>query len=217
MALELIPSILCPDEASAHKNIDAVKDLVDYIQIDVLDNTLYPNQTWADPEVVTSWNLPCSIELDLMVADPKSVADAWKHVPTFKRAIWHIEAPVNHAELITYVQNLGREASLSIAPGTPFEKLEPFLGSITRVLVLGVKPGFSGQALLQETLSTVRALAKHPTLPLIAFDGGITEDNITELISAGVQAICPNSLIFKHPPVDQRIQEIRDKLTKIKR
>lgn len=217
MAPELIPSILCQTEDEVRTRLQLVENLVDWVQLDVLDGSLYANHTWADPGVVGGWRVTCSLELDLMVSNPRQWIQAWRQVPAFGRAIWHIEAPIDHQALIHEVREMGKQVGLSIGPGTPLSALEPFLPSIDRVLVLGVKPGWSGQNLIPETLNTVRSLAHHPSRPLIAFDGGITEDNLSLLMEAGVQAICPNSLLFQHPPLPERVAYIRAKLEALSR
>lgn len=217
MALELIPSILLQEETSVRTRIESLQNLVEWIQLDVLDNTLYSNTSWADAGVIREWNLSCKLELDLMVADPEKVIENWKDVAAFQRAIWHIEADIDHKFLIDHVRSLGREVGLSIAPGTSLQKLEPYLSQIDRVLILGVKPGWSGQAMIPETLKTVQALTECQPHPVIAFDGGINEETFAQIVIAGAQALCPNSWIFQYPPVQQRLEEIRAKLEKLKK
>lgn len=212
MAPELIPSILCQTEKEVHERLNSITDLVEWVQLDVLDNTLYQNITWADPDVVKTWNLACAIELDLMVADPGKAIEAWKDVSSFKRAIWHIEAPIDHRALIKEVRLLGKEVGLSLAPDTDIATLEPYLSLVDRILVLGVQPGWSGQTLIAKTIETVHKLTSRTPHPVIAFDGGISDDTLPVLLEAGVEALCPNSLIFKHPPIKERIEAIRARL-----
>lgn len=214
MAPELIPSILFPDEKTVRERIGSIQELVEWVQLDVLDDTLYANTSWADAKTVDSWNLPCNVELHLMVSDPQSVIEAWQQVTCFRRALWHVEAPINHKALIKTVKQLGRQAGLCLSPNTPLSHLEPYLSLIDRVLVLGVQPGWSGQALIPHTLETVRALVSREPHPTIAFDGGIADDTISLLLEAGAEAICPNSWVFKHPPIPERIEWIRGKLQK---
>ena len=214
MAPELIPSILLQDEASVRERMASLNGLIDWAQVDILDNTLYTNTTWADPAIIKTWNTPYKLELHLMVTDPKLHIEAWKEVPAFQRAVWHIETDIDHHALIQYTRSLGKEVGLSIAPGTRIEALTPYLNLIDRVLVLGVNPGWSGQAMIPSTLETVRALTSTTPHPVIAFDGGINDDTIDALLEAGTEAICPNSWIFKYPPIKERLEMIHGKLNK---
>ncbi len=214
MVPELIPALLCPDEASFHDRLKMIDSEASWVQIDILDGTLYANQSWADPHVVSDWDINTSLELHLMVADPARVINTWEIVPNFRRAIWHIEAEIDHASLIQTIRNSGRQVGLAIAPNTPLEKLLPYLPDIDRVLVLGVEPGWSGQPLVPATLDTVRSLNQQTPHPTISFDGGVTDETLPSIIKAGAESICAASLIFNHPPIPERLQEIRAKLEK---
>ncbi len=214
MAPELIPALLCQDETSFHDRLSLVDAQAPWVQIDILDGTLYANHSWADPHIISTWHLNSSLELHIMVEDPAHVIDTWNIIPTFKRAIWHIEAKIDHASLIQAVRNTGREVGLAIAPSTPLETLSPYLADIDRVLVLGVEPGWSGQSLIPTSLERIRQLHQQIPHPTISFDGGVTEETLPGIIQAGAESICASSLIFKHPPIAERLQEIRAKLEK---
>jgi ribulose-phosphate 3-epimerase len=214
MAPELIPALLCENETSFRDRLMLLEQEVPWVQIDVLDGTLYPNQSWADPNIVSAWDIHPSLELHLMVQDPEFIIDQWKNSLNFKRAIWHIEANIDHAALIQKVHNMGREVGLAMAPNTPLEALTPYLENIDRVLILGVEPGWSGQTLIPKTLEKVQALKTRSPHPVIEFDGGVTDETLEGIIQAGAESICVASLIFKHPPVVERIRAIRAKLEK---
>ncbi|MBP6945341.1 hypothetical protein KBD61_03385 [Patescibacteria group bacterium] len=214
MAPELIPALLCQDETSFHDRLKMVESEVPWVQVDILDGTLYANTSWADAHVISTWHINTSLELHLMVEDPAHIISTWNTVTSFRRAIWHIEAKIDHTSLIQAVRNTGREVGLAIAPSTPLEKLTPYLADIDRVLILGVEPGWSGQPLIPTSLEHVRQLQKQTPHPTISFDGGVTEETLPGIIKAGAESICASSLIFNHPPIPERLQEIRAKLDK---
>lgn len=214
MAPELIPALLCENETSFRDQLTLVEQEVSWVQIDILDGTLYPNQSWADPNVMSAWDIRPSLELHIMVQDPERIIEQWKNSLNFKRAIWHVEANIDHAALIQKVRDMGHEVGLAIAPSTSPDALTPYLESIDRVLILGVEPGWSGQALIPETLEKVHVLKTRSPRSMIEFDGGVTDETLEKIIQTGVQSICAASLIFKHPPVTERIKAIRAKLQK---
>lgn len=214
MAPELIPALLCQDEETFRERLELVDGLVDWIQLDILDNTLYPNTCWADPAVIETLPIQSNLELHLMVSDPGSIIEAWKDVTNFQRAIWHIEAPIDHHALIRHAKAQGLQVGLAIAPNTPIDQLLPYLKEIDRVLILGVEPGRSGQPLVATALKTVQTLSSMDAHPVIAFDGGVADETLPRILKAGADAICAASLIFNHPPIDQRIEEIRGRLAK---
>jgi len=63
-------------------------------------------------------------------------------------------------------------------------------------LVLGVHPGWSGQALIPSTVDKARELKQRFPALSVGFDGGITQERIPELVAAGVDRFCVASAIF---------------------
>lgn len=212
MAREFIPALLCQDRETMEKKLEALQGLVEWAQVDVLDGTLYANTSWYEAAFFREHPTSFLLELHLMVNDPEAVIQDWKDVPGFKRALWHVEAPIDHRVLIERVHELGLEAGLAIAPSTPIDRLIPYLEDVERILVLGVEPGWSGQPLVQKSLETVRFLSAQTTHPVIAFDGGVSEETLPELLNAGVEAVCAASFLFNYPPLHERIAEIRAKI-----
>jgi ribulose-phosphate 3-epimerase len=193
---EIIPAILAPDEATFRARLKIAEALAPCVQLDILDNTLYPFASWCDPEVLKTLNTKAELELHLMVSNPKRWLNDLRSVPSLRRAIWHIEAQVDHAELILLGQDLGIEVGLAIAPNTPLDMIEPFAEMIDEILVLGVEPGKSGQPLIPETIKKAKSTALSWPNVTVGFDGGITLENIGQLRTAGVTRYCAASAIF---------------------
>jgi len=194
--LEIIPAILANDEETFRARLKIAEAFASCVQIDILDNTLYPFTSWGEPADLKALETETELELHLMVSNPKRWLDGLRDLPAVKRAIWHIEARVDHAELILLCQDLGIEAGLAIAPRTPLEDIEPFAEMVDEILVLGVEPGKSGQTLEPETVKRAKTLALSYPNAAIGFDGGVTQENIGQLREAGVTRFCAASAIF---------------------
>lgn len=197
MKCEIIPTVLCKDAASAKRRIGLVQASVQTVQIDIMDQTLVPNNTWFNADTVATWTFDVDYEIHLMVNDPLPIIHAWKRVPNFVRAIVHAETPTKLGHLISAIKPLKINVGIAISPGTPIKKIIPHIKDIEMVLVMGGTPGFGGQAIDPRTLKTVQELRKRfPKLP-IGFDIGVNEQTIPDLKKAGVTRFCPGSAIFK--------------------
>ena len=194
----ILPTILEQTPEACREKIKVAETATKWIQWDVMDGKFVSNTTWADPSVIKNWTLHAKIELDLMVEDPVGVIARWQNVHAFRRAIWHIEADVDHAALIEEVRGQGREVGLAISPGTSLMDLTPYLDLIDVIQVMGVKPGFSGQALLPETNTTVAALHKMQPELTISVDGGVNAQTLLPLAKAGATHFCMNSAFYSH-------------------
>jgi ribulose-phosphate 3-epimerase len=214
MKLEIIPSILCKTAACAKRRIALIEPVAHTVQIDAMDGTLAPNETWFDAEAVASWPFQVSYELHLMVNDPIPVIHAWKKVPQFIRAIIHAETPKKLGHLIKSVKDENVEVGIAISPGTSLKKILPHIPHADMVLVMGGKPGWSGQKLDVTTIETVRALrSMFPGLP-IGFDIGVSKKTIPLLLQAGVTRFCSANEIFKSLSPVSTYQSLQGYLTK---
>lgn len=216
MTLELIPALLVNSEEHALVQVTKLGDYSGWIQIDILDGTLNRFSAFSDPDALGLLLPKNPIELHLMVSDPLLHMKEWQRVLTptqSKRAIWHIEAMVDHGGLIEYCLNNNWECGLAIGPNTKIEALRPYLDRVNEILVLGVHPGQSGQQLIPKTLDTVRALKLHPDRQfVIGFDGGINGQNILDVKAAGVERFCLASAIFKAVSPTNTIGHLSQKL-----
>lgn len=193
----IIPAILVQDETTFRAQLSQFEDVADTVQLDVLDNTLYPNTSWCDITTIDSHDTSTWIELHLMVNDPASYIEQIQRGGPINRVIWHIEAQIDHADLALTCQNRDLECGIAIAPRTPLETLRPIAEMFDEILVLGVEPGFSGQALIQETVQKVRDIHQNWPNAIIGFDGGVTKQTIPQLRDAGVTRFCAASAIWK--------------------
>lgn len=91
-------------------------------------------------------------------------------------------------------------ASLAIKPKTNIAILPPLLSLLDQVLVMSVEPGFSGQDFIPDSLEKIQQIVRwriENNLTLrIGIDGGISENNIAEVIAAGAQDLAIAGGIF---------------------
>ncbi|MFA5935632.1 MAG: hypothetical protein WC787_02155 [Patescibacteria group bacterium] len=193
---ELIPAILVQDEATFHTQLNLVQDLVPVVHIDVMDGAFVPNRCWFDANVIAKLETPVRFELHLMVKDPGRVIEEIQGIEKVIRAIWHLEATVDHAALIMRVHELKKEAGIAINPKTPVDALAPHAEHLNEILLMGAEPGFSGQTLEPHTIEKAWDIhGRWPQMPL-GFDINVNADTIPKLKAAGVSRFCAASAIF---------------------
>lgn len=200
--IDVIPGILEKEWAPIEERLLSVAPLVEWVQIDIADNTLVPNTTFLDFEKFSPSKLlrgleHISLEAHLMVANPekyiKPLADAG-----FKRVIAHVEAhdPRAFLEAAKYEHI---EVGIAIDGPTEFEQIEPFLGEIDTVLVMTIEAGFSGQEFMTETVEKIKTIHQNfPDLP-IEIDGGVNHQTAKIAVDAGATRLVSTSYLFKHP------------------
>lgn len=193
---QLIPAILAQTEKEIRERVALMEADFPILQIDVMDGAFVPNRTWFDVLALRGLKTTAQFEIHLMVMDPGHYIEETSDITTISRYIWHIEAPIHHGALIERVHALGKEAGLAISPETPLEKLAPYAESLDEILVMGAKPGFSGQKLNSQNIKRAEQIHSRWPSVLIGFDINVNAETIPLLKKAGVTRFCAASAIF---------------------
>lgn len=192
--IDVLPGILEKDLESINKKISQIRGLVDWIHIDVLDNTLIKNTTynnWPDFKNITS---EFNLEAHLMVSDPKKYIAEMAAIG-FKRLIAHVETDLIR-EFILEARKFGIEIGVALDGPSSLDVIEPYLDQIDCVLVMMYKAGASGQAFQPEQLEKIKKIHnEYPHLP-IEVDGGISNDNASAVKEAGATRLVSTSYLF---------------------
>jgi len=206
----VIPTILVQDENEFRTRWEKIKNATDMLQLDVLDDTLAPNTDWHDFGAINKLEDGPDFILHLMVKDPQKYLRSAADNKKIRGGVWHIEAPVDHAELLMFCQDKGWRCGLALNPKTNIEELEPFAEMVDEVLVLGVEPGFNARKILPHTINKVRQLKKRWPELTVSFDGGVTKENVAELREAGVSIFYAGSSIFNTQDPRAALDELRN-------
>lgn len=203
---EVVPAILEENLEEIKKKVKLVKPYVKRIQLDVMDGEFVPNSTYNSPTGIE--DLGIDVEVHLMIMRPEFYVAKWalKNVETI---IIHQEAVSNMEEAIRLIKDAGKKVGLAINPGTSTYEIKPFLDQIDLILVMGVKPGFSGQALNLDVLEKIKYFKKlKPNLP-IEVDGGVNMETKNILMRAGVDILVANSSIFHSENIEEAINQLK--------
>lgn len=185
------PTLACIDYLNIERDVREMdKAGVDFFHIDVMDGHYVPNLSLnfdlaADIRKISK----TPMDVHLMVENPMDYVDRMAALG-IEYACCHPDALDDPAVFLRALRAKGIKAGLALAPGDGVAVAEAYLDLLDYVLVLFVQPGFSGQQFQPENLKKVRVLdalrkEKKPGL-LIEADGGIGWDNVSALVSAGV-------------------------------
>ena len=212
--LKLEPSILSADFGHLAEDVKKIEEGgADYIHVDVMDGHFVPNISFGAP-VMKCLNGKTGLPYDvhLMIENPDRYIDDFV-TPQTEYITVHQEACVHLHRTIQNIKSKGVKAGVSINPATPVSTLECILPDVDMVLIMSVNPGFGGQKFIPGALEKVRELAEIKRTKgldfVIEIDGGITLDNIGEVMEAGVEMAVAGSAVFKAEDVVGRVREFK--------
>ena len=207
-------SVLSADMLNLEKEIRKMETSgIDMLHFDVMDGVFVNNITYG-LSILDAVNKCTDMPLDvhLMIVDPLRYAERFANsgadIITF-----HIESQSDTLETINAIKKAGAKVSLSVKPGTPVEKLYPYLPYLDMVLIMTVEPGFGGQSFIPETLDKVRKIREKITeLGLdtdVEVDGGINAETADHVIEAGANVLVSGSYLFNAPDMAQAASLIK--------
>ena len=200
----LSPSILAADFANLGKQLKEIEQAgASYVHIDVMDGLFVPSISFGMPLIRSIRKVSgLTFDVHLMIEEPvryvRDFRDCGADIITV-----HYEACKDIAATLKEIRDTGARAGLSIKPGTSVDVVKELLPLCDMVLLMSVEPGFGGQKFME--VSYERAEMLHRMIldsgyPVdLQIDGGITLDNVSSVLDAGVNVIVAGSAVFKDP------------------
>ncbi len=188
----------------------------DFLHCDVMDGKFVANKTY-DAQLVYNINQHSLIMLDvhLMCEEPMRIIDDYIKAGANIISI-HYEAFKDKNDIINAkekIKNANVLAGLAINPSTSINDVKVFIHDFDLILIMSVVPGASGQKFMPEAINKIRELNKlreeNNYRFKIEVDGGITADNVLEVIEAGADIVVSGSFVYKSHDKKLAIQSLR--------
>ena len=175
--------LACKDIKTCVSNLD--KTDADYIHVDFIKGNFVtgkeiPFRKLRKVPKVTNKKLDIHLMTDKLD----------KYIPKFSKLnceyiTFHIETTKDPIKYIKMIHDYKIKCGLAINPNTLINEIEPYLGSVDLILVMGVEPGYGGQEFIPSVIDKIKEIRKriefHNLKTLISVDGGVNDKTISNI------------------------------------
>lgn len=187
MNVDICPTITAASPEEYRQQIERVEPFAGRLHVDLSDGKFAPRRLVNFDQVW--WRGDRSIDLHLMYQWPTIHRDVLLALAP-RLIIIHAESEGNFEAFANILHHHGIEVGVALLPETPVSAIEPALGIIDHVLIfsgnLGHQGGSKADLKLLEKASQLKQLK--PQLE-VGWDGGVNDQNIAQIASAGVEVI----------------------------
>ncbi len=211
----LSASILAADFANLGQECAGIISAgADMIHFDVMDHHFVPNLSFGPfvCQALRKAGVKAPIDVHLMVEEPEKYIEAFAKYGA-NLIIFHPQTAKNSENLVDKIHAHDMRAGLAYNPDTPLEISPELIAQLDLLMIMGVQPGFAGQAFLPQSLDKIKQAKKlldqYNPACYLAVDGGVKSDNIQTMAQAGANFFVLGSGLFSANDYQTQVKTLR--------
>lgn len=208
------PSILSGDFVNMQHSVAQIAEWGgDLVHCDVMDGVYVKNLTFGMPMIAAIKKITkLPLDVHLMITKPERYIDAFIDSGA-DFLTFHPEASKNALGALKRIQSKGIKSGIVFNPDVSIEEYKHLFPFCDMILVMSVFAGLGGQKFIQDSLERIKTVKKYLdemslNIP-IEIDGGITEENVDDVIAAGASIIVAGSSVYKSKNPAATIKRLR--------
>ena len=188
----ICPTITAQDPHGYREQVAQVEPFAQRIHIDLADGSFAPTKLIGPAQIY--WPEDMTADLHIMYTKPRDQLETLVSLRP-NLVIVHAESDGDILGMLLELQSFGIKAGIGLLPKTDISEYEDLVSAADHVLIfagnLGYQGGQADMTALQR-IPDIRAI--NPTAEL-AWDGGITAENLPLLLQQGIEVLNVGSYI----------------------
>jgi ribulose-phosphate 3-epimerase len=183
----------------------------DYIHFDVEDGSFVPVMTLGTKIIsVLRKFTALPFDVHLMMVNPEWILPELIHSGANRISV-HYEACLYPRRMLRQIAALGAQAGLAFNPATPLPDLAYLGPYLSFVVILTTEPELPDSPFLPDVLEKVRKGKQASSLEGTEWvvDGGITPENLTQVIQAGADTVVVGRAAFIDGNIAENLAALR--------
>lgn len=182
----ICPTVTAYDPHEYREQMERIAPFAKQVHIDLMDGEFAPTKSPGLEHVW--WPRYIRADIHLMYSQPLNHVEQLKKLNP-RLVIIHAEAKADHRQFATELHAENILVGLAVLADTAIEDVYKYLEYFDQVLIFSGKLGYHGGNADLGHLDKVRKVHdKYPNIE-VAWDGGINDDNVQQLIDGGVDVL----------------------------
>tara|TARA_A100001015_G_C14942468_1_gene693154 strand:+ start:35 stop:715 length:681 start_codon:yes stop_codon:yes gene_type:complete len=195
---EFSASLLAANPLKIQEEVEkCLQASVYHMHLDVMDNNYVPNLALSYDTIIAISRLfpQCLLDIHLMVENPNISMARLQNVRA-RRIYFHSDSKESTSSIISNIEKIGAEPGIVINPTQSWKSIESILPKVEHGLIMGVQPGFAGQAFQTSCYQHLERIKDIPEISW-AIDGSVNCNTLAKLLAYPIKHYVLGSALFK--------------------
>ena len=183
---------MCLKRHQLDVGIPEIEPLVNSLHFDIMDGDFVPTHAF-DVKYVNDYVSSLPKHVHIMSYYPDRLFDQLDNVTSIN---FHFESKTDVISMAREISSRKLSPGLVVSPSTPIDSIINCIPYFDRIVLMAVKPGYSGSTFIPDTTNRIiklKNMIDHKQKIII--DGGMNQNTVREVLTLGADSIVVCSVI----------------------